>query len=107
MSKQSDLRNFFGKRNAETDREPSSSGCSESDQSKSSKKPAPKKDRKFLSSWLGRYKWLRCENDLMFCDTCLTAKACSNPFTEGCTTSQNSTLIQKDGTPFSMMGTPP
>ena len=46
MSKQSDLRNFFGNRNAETDQEPSSSGCSESDQSKSSKKKQPpKKDR--------------------------------------------------------------
>ena len=45
MSKQSDLRNFFGKRNAETDQETSSRGCSESDQSKSSKKkqPPPKK----------------------------------------------------------------
>ena len=43
MSKQSDLRNFFGKRNAETDHEPSSSGCSESDQSKSSKKTSPAK----------------------------------------------------------------
>ena len=32
--KQSGLRNFPGKRNAETDQEPSSSGCSESDQSK-------------------------------------------------------------------------
>ena len=41
MSKQSDLRNFFGKRNAETDQEPSSSGCSEWDQSKSSKKNSP------------------------------------------------------------------
>ena len=93
MSKQSDLRNFFGKRNAETDQESSYSCRSESDQSKSSKKPPPKKDRKFLSSWLGRYKWLRCENDLMFWDTCLTAKACSNPFMKGCTISQNSTLI--------------
>ena len=46
MSKQSDLRNFFGKRNAETDQELSSSGCSESDQSKSSKKTAPKKRSK-------------------------------------------------------------
>ena len=90
MLKQSDLRNFFCKRNAETDQEPSSSGCSESDQSKSSKKTSPpKKSENFLSSWLGRYKWLRCENDLMFCDICLTAKACSNPFTEGFTTSQN------------------
>ena len=43
MSKQSDLRNFFGKRNAETDQEPSSNSCSESDQSESSKKTAPKK----------------------------------------------------------------
>ena len=43
MSLQSDLRNFFGKRNAETDQEPSSSGCSESDQSKSSKKTSPAK----------------------------------------------------------------
>ena len=43
MSKQSDLGNFFGKRNAETDQEPSSSGCSESDRSESSKKTAPKK----------------------------------------------------------------
>ena len=34
-------------------------------------------------------KWLRNENDLMFWDTCLTAKACSNPFTEGCTNFQN------------------
>ena len=49
-SKQSDLRNFFGKRNAETDQEPSSSDCSESDKSESSQKPALKKDRKFLSS---------------------------------------------------------
>ena len=30
----------------------------------------------------------------MFCDTCLTAKACSNPFTEGCTNFQNSTLLR-------------
>ena len=36
MLKQSDLRNFFGKRNAETDQEPSSSDCSESDKSESS-----------------------------------------------------------------------
>ena len=43
MSKQSDLRNFFGKRNTETDQEPSSSGCSESDKSESSQKQAPKK----------------------------------------------------------------
>ena len=44
MSKQSDLRNFFGIRNAETDQEPPSSGCSESDQSKSFfKKTAPQK----------------------------------------------------------------
>ena len=43
MSKQSDLSNFFGKRNAETDQEPSSSGCSESDQAKSSKKTQPPK----------------------------------------------------------------
>ena len=67
------------------------------------KNQPPQKDRKFLSSWpgrSGRYKWLRCENDLMFCDTCLTAKACSNPFTEGFTTFQNSTLIKKDGTPI-------
>ena len=41
MSKQSDPRNFFGKRNAEMDQEPSSSGCSEWDQSKSSKKTSP------------------------------------------------------------------
>ena len=40
MSKQSDLRNFFGKRNAETDQELSSSGCSELDKSKSSEKSA-------------------------------------------------------------------
>ena len=80
MSEQSNLRNFFVKRNAETDQEPSSSGCLESDQSESSKKPAPKKDKKFLSSWLGRYKWLRYENDLMFCDTCLTFKKMGPPF---------------------------
>ena len=43
MSKQSDLRNFFGKRNAYTDQEPSSSGCSEPDQSESSKNQPPKK----------------------------------------------------------------
>ena len=46
MSKQSDLRNFFGKRNAEMDKEPSASGCSESDQSKSSKKNSPPKRSK-------------------------------------------------------------
>ena len=43
MSKQSHLRNFFVKRNAETDQEPSSSGCSESDKSESLQKPARKK----------------------------------------------------------------
>ena len=64
MLKQSFLRNFLGKRNVEMDQEPSSSGCSESDKSESSQKPALKKDRKF-------------------CDTCLTTKACLNPFTEG------------------------
>ena len=51
MSKQSDLRNFFGKRTAETDQEPSSSGCSESDQSKSfEKKTSPQK--KIKNSYL-------------------------------------------------------
>ena len=45
-SKQSDLRNFFGKRNAETDQEPSSRGCSESNKSESSEKPALKKRSK-------------------------------------------------------------
>ena len=49
MSEKSDLRNFFGKRNEETDQEPSSSGCSESIKSESSQKPPPKKDGKFLS----------------------------------------------------------
>ena len=49
MSKQNDLRNFFGKRNTETDQEPFSSGCSESEKSESSQKPDPKKDRKLLS----------------------------------------------------------
>ena len=79
------MRNFFGKRNAETDQEPSSSGCSGSDKSESSKKPAPQKDQKFLSSWLGRHKRLRYKNNLMFnfCDTCLTAKASLKPFKEG------------------------
>ena len=43
MLKQSDLRNFFGKRNAETNQEPFSSGCLESDKSESSQKPAKKK----------------------------------------------------------------
>ena len=110
MSKQSDLRNFFGKRNAETDQEASSSSCSESAQSESSKKPAPKKDRKFLSNWLGRYKWSqlirihnvfcqkdRYKNDLMFCETCLKPKACWNPFAEGC---KDRTPIFNDGTPI-------
>ena len=41
MFKQSDLRNLFGKINAETDQEPSSRGCSESDKSQLYKKPAP------------------------------------------------------------------
>ena len=49
MSEQSDLRNFFGKRNAETDQESSSSGCSETVKCESSQKPAPKKDLKFLA----------------------------------------------------------
>ena len=43
MSKQSDLRNVFGKRNAETDQGPSMSGCSESDKSESSQNQPPKK----------------------------------------------------------------
>ena len=81
MSKQSDPSIFFGKRNAETDQEPSYRGCPASDKSVSSQKQAPKKYLKFLTVWIGRYKWLRYENDLMFCDICLTAKACSNPFT--------------------------
>ena len=46
MSKQSDRRNFFGKRNVETYQEPSSSGCSESDQSKSAIKTSPPKRSK-------------------------------------------------------------
>ena len=46
MLKQSDLRNFFGKRNAETDQGPSFNGCLESDKSESSQKPAPQKDWK-------------------------------------------------------------
>ena len=36
MSEQSDLRNSFGKRNAEMDQEPYSCGCSESVKSESS-----------------------------------------------------------------------
>ena len=52
MSKQNDLRNFFGKRNAEMDQEPSSSGCSESDKSESSQKPAPKEiENSYLPSY--------------------------------------------------------
>ena len=43
MSEQSNLRNSFGKRNAEMDQEPYSRGCSESVKSESSKKPALKK----------------------------------------------------------------
>ena len=50
MSKQSNLRNFFGKKIAETDQEPSSSGCSESDQSESSKnKPTKKIENSYLA----------------------------------------------------------
>ena len=104
MSKQSDLRNFFGKRNAETYQEPSSCGCSESDQSKSSKKTSPQ--IRFLSSWLGRYKWLRCENDLMFCDTCLTAKSCSIPSRKDVLPSKILRLYKKIGPPIPNDGTP-
>ena len=90
MSEQSDLRNFFGKRNAETDQEPSSSGCSASVKSEfTQNQPRKKIENSYLS--LGRYKWLRYENDMMFCDTCLTAKACSNPFIYS---------YIKDGTPI-------
>ena len=46
MSEQSDLRNFFGKRNADTDQEPSSSSYSESIKSESSKKKTAKKRSK-------------------------------------------------------------
>ena len=101
MSEQSDLRNFFGKNNTETDQEPTSSGCSVSVKSESYQQPAPKKDRKFLS-----IKWLRYENDLMFCDTCLTAKACSNPFTKDVLPSKILLLYKRwdpifnDGTPI-------
>ena len=55
MSEQSDLKNYFGKRNAETDQEPSSSSWSESVKSESSQKPVLKKDRKFLSIWFSVY----------------------------------------------------
>ena len=44
MLKQSDLRNFFGQRNAETNQEPYSRGCSRSDKPESSQKSALKKD---------------------------------------------------------------
>ena len=53
MSKQSDLRNLFGKINAETDQEPSSRGCSESDQSQSSQNQPPKK---IENSYLAEYR---------------------------------------------------
>ena len=63
MSEQSDMRNSFGKRNAETDQDTSSSGCSESVESRSSQKPALKKDRKFQSIFrsiqmVEKRKWL-------------------------------------------------
>ena len=49
MSQQSNLKNSFGKRNAEMDQEPYSNGCSESVKFESAQKPALKKNRKFLS----------------------------------------------------------
>ena len=91
MSKQSDPRNFFGKRNAETGQEPSSSGCSESDKTESSQKPARTKRLK-VPIYLVRSIQM---DDLMFCDTCLIAKACSNPFTEGVLTSKILLLFKR------------
>ena len=84
MSKHGDRRNFFGKRNAETDQEPSSISCSGSDKLESSQKPAPKKmGISYLRFWLDRHKWLRYENDLMFW-RCVWSRELSSCPTKGC-----------------------
>ena len=103
MSEKSNLRNFFGKRNAEKNQEPSSSSCSESVKSETSQKPAPKKGQKFLSFWIGPYKWLRYENDLMFDSYIRPVQIPSRRYV---LTSKILLLYKKMGPPFSMMGPP-
>lgn len=62
-----------------------------------SKPPPSKKARTFNSAWLETFPWLKkSEKDgaiRMLCDTCIRAKA-TNPFTDGCTNFQKSTLTR-------------
>ena len=73
MSKQRDLRSFFdksfNKKNVHT-QEQATSAESYSDKEIS----VQKKGRRFLNEWLSKYKWLRYENDMMYCDVCISAK---------------------------------
>ena len=91
MSQQRDLRSFFdksfNKKNVHT-QEQATSAESYSDKEIS----VQKKGRRFLNEWLSKYKWLRYENDMMYCNVCISAKDSINPFTEGCINFQNSTL---------------
>ena len=57
---------------------------------------AGKKDRKFQQVWLEKYGWLWFQKDRMFCDACISAKALSNPCSEGCLNFQNSTLTRHE-----------
>jgi hypothetical protein len=50
--------------------------------------PESKRERKFNSNWLQKYKRLRHENDNIF----FSAKNATNSFTEGCTNCKNTTL---------------
>ena len=85
MSTQAKLFTFFsGKRkNDENDQSKDNSVCS-TDDGELSKTASVKRESKFLSSWLDKFKWLRYKDDKMVCDICISAKSSTNPFTEGC-----------------------
>ena len=93
MSKRSSLLHLWGKRMelpGDEDKDQRSVRPSPCDPSPNTS--AGKKDRKFQQIWLEKYRWLRFQKDRMFCHICISAKALSNPFTEGCLNFRNSTL---------------
>ena len=95
--KQNDIRVLLGKRKSDVEAKPMDDEC-EADLGKEPEEPPsdpkPKIDLKFVEDWLAKFKWLRHENDLLFCDTCKSAKATKNPFTQGCSSFQFTNLTR-------------
>ena len=100
MSKQRRILSFFGGENKtvqEQRPQTSRGGSDDEDESGDTDEPfvepnAKAARRNFQSTWLEKYKWLRCDNTKgMLCSICIESSK-ANPFTCGCTNYRTSTL---------------